>query len=181
MILTATTSGNTTLTEMVKEYTAYNLWANKALVEWLRTHDAALLEKEVPSSFSSIKATLHHIYTTENWWLSNLRNENPQLEYGAVFTGTVAEALSEVLAVSTELNELVRNYSAEELEETCEVVIPFTGTFDIPRAQIINHIMCHSIYHRGQVVTIGRNVGVTGAQNTDYMYYQLLGKGEQVG
>jgi uncharacterized damage-inducible protein DinB len=37
-------------------------------------------------------------------------------------------------------------------------------------------VMNHSTYHRGQIITIGRNLGFTDAPMTDYNFYNIHGK-----
>jgi uncharacterized damage-inducible protein DinB len=39
------------------------------------------------------------------------------------------------------------------------------------RFDFIQHAMNHSTYHRGQLVTIGRNLGYIDAPMTDYNFY----------
>jgi uncharacterized damage-inducible protein DinB len=65
---------------------------------------------------------------------------------------------------------------AQSVDDTCLVAIPFTGDFLIPRFEMIQQVTMHSVYHRGQIITIGRQLGFTDAQNTDYMYYLLMAK-----
>jgi len=36
--------------------------------------------------------------------------------------------------------------------------------------------MSHSTYHRGQIITIGRNLGMTDAPMTDFNFYLLTAK-----
>jgi uncharacterized damage-inducible protein DinB len=38
------------------------------------------------------------------------------------------------------------------------------------------HCMNHSTYHRGQIVTMGRNLGFTDAPMTDYNFYNVMAK-----
>ncbi len=48
----------------------------------------------------------------------------------------------------------------------------FNGNEDIrPRYEIIHHGLNHSTYHRGQIVTIARNLGITDPLPTDFMQY----------
>lgn len=42
-----------------------------------------------------------------------------------------------------------------------------------PRYEFLHHCLNHSTYHRGQVVTIGRNVSLCDAPMTDFNYYNM--------
>src|SRR5687767_1526170 len=71
----ASETKDTAIAYLMKNYANYNLWANSTLVSWLKTKPAALLDQEVPSSFSSIRLTLLHIWQTERYWLSIIKRE----------------------------------------------------------------------------------------------------------
>lgn len=45
-----------------------------------------------------------------------------------------------------------------------------------PRFEFILQIVNHSTYHRGQIITIGRNVGLIDAPMTDFNVYNFYGK-----
>lgn len=176
MLQAAIDTRTTTLSDFVRDYALYNLWANRTMVAWLRTQDAALLEKEAVSSFTTIKTTLKHMWATEAWWVKNLRGENPSLTFGQVeCRESAAEVMDGLIAQSEELLELVESLTPEQLQQTYRVSIPFTGDFEVPGYRMVPQITNHTTYHRGQVVTIGRNLGITDAPMTDYMYYLLVG------
>ncbi|MCW3463065.1 DinB family protein [Chitinophaga nivalis] len=176
MLYTTTQTTATDLSELVKDFAAYNLWANRTMINWLTTKPEALLEQEMTSSFPTIKATLRHIWSCQDWWLEVMKKNNPALTYGEVYTGTVQEALEGLLQQSEELVDYLSCLSAEELQEACEVTIPFTGDFNVPRFEMVQHLVTHTTYHRGQIVTMGRMAGITDAPMTDYMYYVLLAR-----
>ena len=54
--------------EILVNYTTYNLWANKKLLAVVQGLDVALLDKEIKSSFPSLRKTAHHIYFAEEIW-----------------------------------------------------------------------------------------------------------------
>jgi len=158
---------------LIKNYAGYNLWANATLVNWLRTKPVAILEQQVPSSFPSIKATIIHIWNTQRYWLSILKGSeyegfediNASLE--TVFTGLVDQ--------SDELADYIDLMNDDKIEENTLVVSPWFKC-DFQNFEYIMQVMNHSTYHRGQIVTIGRNLGFTDAPMTDYNFYNIHGK-----
>ena len=158
---------------LIKNYAGYNLWANATLVNWLRTKPVAILEHQVPSSFPSIKATIIHIWNTQRYWLSILKGSeyegfediNASLE--TVFTGLVDQ--------SDELADYIDLMNDDKIEENTLVVSPWFKC-DFQNFEYIMQVMNHSTYHRGQIVTIGRNLGFTDAPMTDYNFYNIHGK-----
>jgi len=158
---------------LIKNYAGYNLWANATLVNWLRTKPEAILEQQVPSSFRGIKATIIHIWNTQRYWLSILKGSeyegfediNASLE--TVFTGLVDQ--------SDELADYIDLMNDDKIEENTLVVSPWFKC-DFQNFEYIMQVMNHSTYHRGQIVTIGRNLGFTDAPMTDYNFYNIHGK-----
>lgn len=44
---------------------------------------------------------------------------------------------------------------------------------EISIADIILHVFNHATYHRGQLITMGRQVGLTLPPRTDYIYFLM--------
>lgn len=158
---------------LIKNYAGYNLWANATLVNWLRTKPVAILEQQVPSSFPSIKATIIHIWNTQRYWLSILKGseyegfEDISASLETVFTGLVDQ--------SDELADYIDSMNDDKIEENTLVVSPWFQC-DLQNFEYIMQVMNHGTYHRGQIVTIGRNLGFTDAPMTDYNFYNIHGK-----
>ncbi len=123
------------------------------------------------SSFPSIKLTLVHIWQTERYWLSILQRKAP--ETYTEFEGTTEDVLNGLLEKSEELAQYVKQLSEEEIEETTLIVNPWFQS-DFQNLEYIMHAGNHSTYHRGQVITIGRNLGFTDAPMTDYNFYNVM-------
>ncbi len=161
---------------LVKDFADYNLWANKQLVEWLKTKPAELMDSEVPSSFTSIKQTLVHIWDTQKWWLEVLQRLQPESNYGRIFEGKLEDVFDGMVKHSEEFAAYATSLTESSLREECQFSIPYVGEFIRPRFEMIQHCVTHATYHRGQIVTIGRNVGLVDAPMTDYMFYLLMAK-----
>ena len=171
--IVATPTTESSIAYLMKNYVDYNHWANCTLVNWLRTKPAELLEKEVVSSFSTIRVTLIHILETQRYWLSVI---NPEGIYsGQDFDGDLEETFSRLMEQSQELAEYVESLSARALENDMLVVNPWFEC-NFPNFEYILHCMNHSTYHRGQIVTMGRNLGFTDAPMTDYNFYNVVAK-----
>jgi uncharacterized damage-inducible protein DinB len=162
------------LAYLVKDYADFNLWANTKLVEWLKTKPPEKMEQEVPSSFPSLKKTLVHIWDTERFWLSVVKEEPPKPSFRQKgFDGTNDDVFNGILSHSEEFAKYVNSLSEASLIKDCYLDTQWVkGTR--PKFEYIHHCMNHSTYHRGQAVTIGRNVGLTDAPMTDYNFYNFM-------
>ena len=156
-----------TLSSLVKKYASYNLWANGQLVGYLKSKPEADLDTEVPSSFSSLRKTLVHIYTSEVFWLSVIQETafEPPVE-GL----TIPQLMDGLIDTSAAIVNFVSRLSEAEIQQEVYFTSPWAeatrGRFDF-----IHHAMNHSTYHRGQLITIGRSLGYVDAPMTDYNFY----------
>ncbi|MGS2739768.1 DinB family protein [Sinomicrobium sp. M5D2P17] len=160
----------TTISLLTQNYVNYNLWANTKLVEWLRTKDEDLVKQHVPSSFPGIGPTLEHIRQTERYWLSVLKKEPPKT-FEEV-KETLEDTFTGVLKQSSELASYIHTLVEENIEEKILIESPWFRS-DFPGFEYVMHCVNHSTYHRGQVITIGRNLGFTDAPMTDYNFYNV--------
>jgi uncharacterized damage-inducible protein DinB len=169
----APSTTDTAIAYLMKNYANYNLWANTTLVNWLKTKPTALLEQTVPSSFPSIKLTLVHIWQTERYWLSIIKKEE-QRTYGE-FNGSIEDVFKGLLNTSAELASYINTMTSNEVQAKTLIESPWFRC-DFSNFEYIMHYANHSTYHRGQVTTIGRNLGFTDAPMTDYNLYNIDGK-----
>jgi uncharacterized damage-inducible protein DinB len=163
-----------TLGSLVREYAVYNTWAAKRLVEWMRTKPVELIEWEVASSFPSMRHTLVHIWDTQRFWLAVFQQTTPPQSYRNGYDGTTAELLEGFLAQCELFSDYVLSLTEEQFVEECILNTPWVSGA-LPRYEFIQHCINHSTYHRGQVITIGRQLGFTDAPMTDYNYYKMIG------
>lgn len=156
----------------MSNYAAYNAWAHTTLVNWLRTKAPELMDTEVPSSFNTIRKTLVHIWQTQEYWFSVVSNTAYAPEE---FTGTLEELLDGIVAHSDKVAQYVKEMREEDLQDKALVTNPwFECNFN--KFEYLIQFVNHGSYHRGQIITIGRNLGFTDAPMTDYNYFNIRGK-----
>lgn len=170
---TTATTPDAAIVYLMQNYANYNLWVNETLINWLRTKPEEVLEREVPSSFPSIKKTLAHIWSSQYYWLAVIRkDEKERLE---AFNGTLEDACKGLLDHSAELAAYVNAMTAADIHDTRLVESPWFQC-NFQNFEYIVQIVTHGTYHRGQIITMGRNLGFTDAPMTDYQYYNIYGK-----
>lgn len=159
------------LQKLIANYTAYNAWATQRLIDWLWKVDTELLYREIPSSYSSIDYTLQHMLRTQRYWLLFLTGKELSQHSWAVREKEVENIMSELIMVSIQMKDEFEKFTEEDLLQVLELRSPWAQN-DLPRYEYIQHIINHNTYHRGQIVTIARNVGITeGVVNTDYNFF----------
>lgn len=163
------------LQKLIANYADYNVWANQQSVNWLSTKPIELLNQEVPSSYSTILKTLNHIWAVEEYWFAIITQKTDfenryfveNLDKDEIFKGLISR--------STLLADEIKLFSEVELLKKIKVVSPWLEA-DQSRYEYLLQLVNHATYHRGQIVTIGRNVGITDAPNTDYVFFNIANK-----
>src|SRR5258706_12845398 len=59
--------------QLLQQYSAYNLWANKKIIEQTSQLSDEQINKEIASSFPSIYKTIFHMANTESAWWQRLK------------------------------------------------------------------------------------------------------------
>jgi uncharacterized damage-inducible protein DinB len=151
---------------LVLNYSSFNEWANDKIVNWLAQFPLELLYESVPSSFSSIDFTLQHILRTQRFWLSFINEQDTSGINWSVRS-------NEAVKIMNEMSRSFSAFSEEELEKKLHLDMPWAKN-SLQRFEYIVHIVNHGTFHRGQIITMARSLGMTnGVVNTDYNMFHI--------
>lgn len=153
------------MTQHYIDYATYTMWANNRLIENLGPYDDALLEKELVGSFPTIRATILHIWFAETGWLSRLRGSGWEAAEVTDFMGTTPELFAAWQATSLDFLHYVET---ADLENKVDFRHKETS-YSIPAREIVHTVFNHSSFHRGQIVMMMRQLGITDIAQTDYI------------
>ena len=159
------------LQKLVTNYSAYNEWATIKIVDWLKTLEEDIPKKTSPSSYNSIDLTLQHILKAQRFWLAFISEEETSHFNWTNSEGETAEIMEKLRSVSTQMKENFSAFDEAALTQTLQLNMPWKKN-ELPRYEYILHVINHSSYHRGQIVTIARALGITvNIPNTDYNFF----------
>ncbi|HTU35009.1 MAG TPA: DinB family protein [Candidatus Acidoferrum sp.] len=139
----------------------YNSWANHRTLDSCAALTAEQFTRDMVSSFRSVRDTLAHIYGAEWLWLERWHERAPAtLPSPADFPN-----LETLRTRWTEHDRNLRAYIDALTPATVQRVIKYKNTrgtaYEGPIEPMLSHVINHSTYHRGQVVTLLRQLGVT--------------------
>jgi uncharacterized damage-inducible protein DinB len=148
----------------------YNRWANGRTLDVARTLTPDEYGRALGGSFPSVADTLSHIYAAEWVWLERWEGRSPRALLAAQQVAVLAELRSLWRDVEDGQKRFLAALEPERLEEaiTYQNVKGETRTY--PLGEMLIHVVNHSTYHRGQVVTMIRQLGKK-AMGTDYLQY----------
>lgn len=159
------------VTQWIHPLISYNAWANYQLINWLKSLNEDQFKEELTSSFSSIKKTALHIWNAERFWQSFIKKEAP-LSFRKDHAGNKTDFLKEWEDETMQMAEYFRSLTNEFLLEINTVNTPWLKG-EMPCYAFIQHVVNHGTYHRGQLITLGRILGLTEPPNTDYSMYVI--------
>jgi uncharacterized damage-inducible protein DinB len=161
-----------TMKELLVQYAEYNLWANKLMAETMLPLKDELIHKELASSFPSLRATVYHCWSAEHIWLERLQLAEHPTWLEDSFDGTFRDGCAEWLRTSGELVQFVsKQFDDKALQHVCQYTDRAGNAWKMPVCQILQHIFNHATYHRGQMVTMLRQFGITKIPQTDFIVF----------
>lgn len=157
--------------ELMQSYASYNYWAGQELSRRLLLLSTEQQEAEMPSSFRSIKATIIHLWDAESIWWQRLKLHENIIVPSLSFHPTTAEALNGLLAQSQQWKEWVDQASVPQLEHVFAYQNSKKELFKQPVWQMLMHVFNHGTFHRGQIVTMLRQLGEEKIPQTDFIIF----------
>ena len=156
------------------ELSAYNSWANYKAMDWLSQIDDEQWERANVSSFSSVRNTTVHLASAEKIWIDFWTSVKDPVYLSAEFAGTKDELINIWSAASKGLENFIQRHPEEEYMSSVKFVYPNGKTGHMPYYQTFAHIINHSTYHRGQLVTLLRQAGYNQFSSIDLATYHIL-------
>ncbi len=156
--------------ELLLQYAGYNIWANKRIMDALLKLGDGAVDKEIISSFPSVRSTVYHIWSAEFIWLQRLLLVEHPVWMASDFKGTFEEACTDWQRVSVALEQFIqKQYDDYALQHVLQYYDLKKTSHKTPVFQVLHHIFNHSTYHRGQLVTMLRQSDAKEIPGTDFI------------
>jgi uncharacterized damage-inducible protein DinB len=137
----------------------YNRWANARLLDAASKLTPEQFSRDLQSSHRSVRDTLAHILAAEWIWLERWNGVSPKALLNPSDFPTVESLKKRWAVVEGDYTEFINGVTDGSLT----TVIGYTNTrgeeWAYPLGQMLQHVMNHSSYHRGQVTTMLRQLG----------------------
>jgi len=153
----------------------FNAWANRRILGAVETLAPDQLTKDTGASFSSVRDTLMHIFGVEWVWLERLQGRSPASIPDAKEFADLAKLRARYAEHETQLLEYARRISQAELDEEMDYKTFSFGPGRNPRWQMMQHVVNHGSYHRGQITTMLRQLGTKGVGTDLITFYREKG------
>lgn len=153
------------------ELADYNIWANNIVCNWLEKISDEQWNQHIVSSFNSIQETILHIVGAEHIWLQRLNREEHTEWLPLSYKGSKNEHINLWKNESLGLKKFVEFFDENNMNANLDFKRINGDAYSMQHYQVLAHVFNHSTYHRGQIVTMLRQVGFTEVSSTDMLGY----------
>jgi uncharacterized damage-inducible protein DinB len=155
--------------EILQSYASYNYWAHQSITDVILNMDENLHQQIVKSSFPNLYATVLHIWDSESAWWQRMNGHEQLVIPSKQFNPSMKEVVNGLLHQSQQWETWAKQCSEEELKKTLEYKNLKGLSFRSTIWQVAHHVFNHGTYHRGQLVTMMRELGETEIPATDFI------------
>ncbi len=162
--------------ELLQQYATYNIWANKILFERASKLNEEQVHREIASSFSSVYKTVVHMWQAEDVWWQRLKLVENPVYLSESFTGDFNEAITALAKQSQQWAAWVDSATENQIAHVF-AFIRNKEQFKMKVNDMLLHLFNHATFHRGQLVTLLRQLGETEKiPSTDFSTFSRLKK-----
>lgn len=157
--------------ELFISYAAYNKWANDLLLNECLKLTKTQQEQVIESSFKSLFATWLHMWDAESIWWQRLQKHEQILIPSKILSPTMQEIATGMINLNGQWEDFIHAMNENELKASFTYKNLKGMLFSNEVWKTVHHVMNHSTYHRGQIVTMLRQLGVTQIPQSDYIAF----------
>ena len=154
----------------------YDEWATNKLLDAAGKLDGAAFDKDLGASFRSLHGTFAHILAAQRLWLARWQGSAPTGLMSAEETPTVADLRNGWQTLYSELKAFISPLTDQQLHSPFDYRDMRGNPWSEPLYQQIEHLAFHSMYHRGQITILLRQLGQTPPQTDLIVYYRSANK-----
>ena len=156
--------------DLLQEYATYNLLANQKITQTILGMEETLHQQTVISSFPNLHATILHMWDAESIWFQRVKLQEHTVKPSVAFNPDMKETVNGLIQQSTQWKELIDGITELKLRHVFEYKTSHKETVKQPLYRVVHHVFNHSTYHRGQLVTIMRQLGEKKIPVTDFIH-----------
>jgi uncharacterized damage-inducible protein DinB len=157
--------------ELILQFSVYNIWANQLLFDTILQLPEEKQTQTVASSFDSLQKTVLHMLDAESMWWQRMKLSERVIRPSENFSGNFRDVSENLLQQNRQWNEWVMNAQEHMLQHVFIYQNTKKEQFKQPVYQMLLHMFNHGSYHRGQLVTMLRQLGVEKIPATDFIVW----------
>ncbi len=160
----------------------YHYWARDRMFEALEPLTPEQATRDMGNSFKSIRDTVTHVYAAEWAWYSRWQGSSPTALLPSDQFPDLAAVRRAWSDHEGKMRAFVDGLGEDGVARAFEYTLFSGHGGSSPFWQMLQHVVNHASYHRGQVTTMLRQLGAKPAKPMDMIaFYRTRGKGLAAG
>lgn len=151
--------------------TDYNYWARDRVLDAVATITPEQFIRPMGNSFSSVRDTVAHICAAERIWITRLKGERPQGLQKPDRIPDIDVARREWTELEREMRDQLARLGPEAVERTIEYQDLRGNHQSDVLWKILQHVVNHGAYHRGQITTMLRQLDAAPPKSMDLIVF----------
>lgn len=160
--------------EYVRLICEYDAWATDRVIEACTALDSEQFNRDLGSSFPSVRATLVHLIGATRNWPDRWQGRTPQPSQ--LLQSDRYRDIESVRTLAAEsrgrLEQFIGGMKPEDSERVVSCTLSGGQSIAQPFWQTLQHLGNHGTYHRGQITTLLRQLGATPASTDLSVYFR---------
>ena len=148
----------------------YDRWANLRLIGAISELAPRTFKQNLTSSYPSIHQTLVHIIWAEELWLERWQSRSFVRSLDPEEFPTLEIVRAKLEDIHSKQLQFLNGLNPAAADQIVGYVNFQDQRWEYKLRQMVQHLMVHSAYHRGQLAALLRQLGVV-PPNTDYLMY----------
>ena len=161
-----------TLQDITQQFD-YIYWARDRVLTIMDTIDAADFTKDLQSSHKSIHETFVHMFGSEKLWMTRWKGESPTGREKPEDYPTVQAVRQRWGEIESDVRAHLNSMKPEDAAKMVEYKTLEGAPVAYPWWQTAFQVTNHSSYHRGQVITMLRQLGAKATGTDIIMYFKF--------
>jgi uncharacterized damage-inducible protein DinB len=149
----------------------YHYWARNRVVEAVERLSPQQYDQDLGNSFKSIRDTLTHVYAAEWAWYERWHGNSPAKLLAADTFVDLAALKAAWLEQERKMRAFVDALSDADVNRAIEFRLLNGSAGASPIGQMVQHVVNHASYHRGQITTMLRQLGAEPPKSMDMIAY----------
>lgn len=149
----------------------FNYWARDRVFQAVGQLTPEQYARDLGNSFKSVRDTLVHVYSAEWVWYTRWMGESPTAPLSVDKYPDLATLQSAWRELEGQIRSFVDGLDEPGITRVFEYRLLSGQPGKSPFWQMLQHVVNHGSYHRGQVTTMLRQLGVAPAKSTDLITF----------
>ena len=152
----------------------YHYWARDRLLDAVAELTPEQFTRDLGSSFRSVRDTVAHVYSAEWAWHSRWHGTSPTSQLPFEQFPDVQTVRAQWMDLEKKMRAFLDDLGEPGIQRVFEYKLLNGTEAASPFWQMLQHVVNHGSYHRGQVTTMLRQLGAAPAKPMDLIAYYRL-------